>query len=319
MNCARGVARRESALINSWTRALAPASLLLATAGCANYAAVAEFAGQTSQVTALVRAELGQLDALCVDQAELTIVLGDISDEGPLKTCLAFQASQGRLAEVTLDVLDDYAAALGALADQRHFDLTTDPATTRARASGLKNGRGEEVANAREVSALMRVVDLLASLQVQSDRQAAVRRMVYEAPQLEVAGRILRSFFVPDPQAPVGRNSAPYGDIVGLTLESTASSQRLLRSKAFQTAEPIRTNELLRAMRSRQASLQARQGTGAGTVPAAMAAALDAWLAAVNSFSAQALKPDASDLARQLKALRAQAGAARQVVQSATP
>src|SRR5450631_1315877 len=105
---------------------LALTVLVFLLSGCADFKAVSEFAQQTTKVTGTVRAEFAQLDAICRDQAELTIVVNNIQDDGPLKTCDDYEASQGRLATVTLDVLENYAKTLAKLADDNAYDATAD-------------------------------------------------------------------------------------------------------------------------------------------------------------------------------------------------
>jgi hypothetical protein len=104
--------------------------LTVLVCGSANFKAVSQFAQQTANVQDVVRTEFVQLDALCKEQAELDIVVTNVPDDSPLKTCQNYKAAQGRLAVVTLDVLNDYAKAFGGLADNKAFDLTSDIETT---------------------------------------------------------------------------------------------------------------------------------------------------------------------------------------------
>lgn len=296
---------------------IALALLSVTLAGCANFRAVSEFAQQTSKVTGVVRAEFVQLDVLCKEQAELSIVINDIKDEQPLKTCQAYRATQGRLAVVTLDVLDGYAQALGALADKRNFDLSADIDTLGGQVQSLRDGAGNPVVSPAEVTALTKIVEVLADIVTEARREAAVKRLVQEKPDLVVTGRILRSFFVVDPSAPPGRAKAPYTNLVGLAVDDLNSSERILRSKPFQAAEPIRTVELLRGMRSRKAQLEMRSGSSAEKVPVAIVAAIDAWLHALDEFSDRALKPDPKEFIDRIKDVRSKANAARDALRAA--
>jgi hypothetical protein len=266
-------------------------------------------------MTDLVREEFVALDTLCRDQAELSIVLNNISDEAPLRDCDDFRASQGRLATVTLDVLDDYADALTALADNRSFESTLDASAVRSRTQGLKDAEGKALASAAQLTALNRLVVTLADIASQVSRRDAVQRLVDEAPSLAVNGRVLRSFFVADGDATRGLPASPYANLVGLSLDMLSSSERMLRSKAFQTAEPIRSVELLRAMRAQRVLLQQRTGGTADKIPVAIASAIDAWLKALERFSTDAFKPDARQLTDQLKTFRAKARAAKAALQ----
>jgi hypothetical protein len=291
--------------------------LTAALSGCANFRAVSEFAQQTSKVTGVVRAEFVQLDSLCKEQAELTIVVNNITDDQPLKTCQAYKATQGRLAVVTLDVLDDYAKALLALADDKAFDLTSDIDTVGSKVKALKDGAGNALVSSAEVTALTKIVEVLADIVTEAKREAAVKRLVQERTNLQTTGRILRSFFVADPTAPPGRAKAPYTNLVALSSDSLNSSERVLKSKPFQAAEPIRTVELLRGLQGRKAQLQARTGTAAGKVPVSIVAAIDAWLLALDEFSDTALKPDPKQFLDRIKQLRTKANAARDALQAA--
>jgi hypothetical protein len=108
--------------------------------GCANFEAVSEFSRETNKLTETLRTEFVQLDSLCAKQAELVIVVNNIQDDGPLKDCEQYQAAQGRLAGVTVDVLDNYARALAALADNKAFDLSCDLKGVASELTGLKPG-----------------------------------------------------------------------------------------------------------------------------------------------------------------------------------
>lgn len=291
--------------------------LILSTlTGCANFKAASEFAKQTSLVTGVVRDEFGQLDAMCRHQAELTIVVNNITDDGPLKSCLEYQAAQGRLAVVTLDVLDDYANALAGLANNNEFELKSDIDAVGAKVKGLQDGDGRALVSTSEVTVLTSLVATLADVATEGKRESAVRRLIAEKANLQATGLILRSFFVADPQAPPGRVKAPYFNMVGLAGDSLASTEQMLASKPFQSAEPIRTVELLRTLRVRKARLAERTGGGAGKVPLAIAAAIDAWLEALDRFSADALKPEPKELLNKLKDLRTKAGLAKAALQS---
>ncbi|MDH5540650.1 MAG: hypothetical protein OEY03_14715, partial [Rhizobacter sp.] len=265
--------------------------LLPSLGACANFGATSEFALQTTRMTGLVRAEFAELDTLCTAQAELSIVLGDIADEGPLKSCQAFRSSQARLAAVTLDVLDDYSNVLTALADESAFELRIEPTAFQAQAAGVQDADGRALASAGQVTALGRLIEVLAQIDSGRGREASVRRLVDESPSLAQSGRILRAFFVPDADAPAGQRVAPYANRIGLTMDAMNSAERMLGRRAFREAEPIRTAELLRDLRARRTRLNERSGAEPDKVPVAIASAIDAWLGALDSFSTEALRP----------------------------
>lgn len=279
--------------------------------GCANFHAVSDFSQRTTQVTSVVRSEFTQLDAMCRDQAELTIVINNIQDEGPLQACKSYRDSQGRLAAVTLDVLDDYARALAALSNDSSFDISSDIDALGGQIQGLHDASGNSLVNADEVGALTKLVGIIADVATQARRKAAVERLVSEKQDLQVTGRILRSFFVRDPAAPPGRAAAPYANLVALTADSLRFSSSTLSAPQFRSAEPIRSVELLRASQTRRKQLEARQGTGADKVPASIAAAIDAWLAALDTFERDAFRPDSRQLIDQLQDIRKKANAAK--------
>jgi hypothetical protein len=279
--------------------------------GCANFRAVSEFSQRTTQVTSVVRSEFSQLDALCRDQAELTIVVNNIKDDGPLVSCKSYRDAQGRLAAVTLDVLDDYARALAGLANDSSFDISSDIEALGGKIQGLQDASGKSLVNATEVGALTKLVSIIADVATQAQRKAAVERLASEKQDLQVTGRILRSFFVRDPAAPPGRAQAPYTNLVALTADSLRSSTSTLAAPQFQKAEPIRSVELLRASEARRKDLDAREGTTPDKVPAIVVAAIDAWLAALDTFERDAFHPDSKQLIDQLQDIRKKANDAK--------
>jgi hypothetical protein len=284
--------------------------------GCANFRAVSEFSQRTTQVTSVVRSEFSALDGLCRDQAELTIVVNNIKDEGPLKSCQSYSDSQGRLAAVTLDVLDDYAKALAGLANDSSFDISSDIDALGGKIQGLQDASGQSLVNATEVGALTKLVSIIADVATQAQRKAAVERLVSEKEDLQVTGKLLRSFFVRDPAAPPGRADAPYVNLVALTADSLRFSTSTLASSQFQRAEPIRSVELLRASEARRKQLDARQGTSPDNVPAIVVAAIDAWLAALDTFERDAFHPDSKQLIDQLQDIRKKANDAKAALEA---
>lgn len=289
------------------------ASLVLA--GCANLGAVSEFAGETSRLTETVRIEMTQLDTLCTGQAELDIVVNDIQDEQPLKDCEQYRAVEARLAGVTLDVLDNYARALMALVDGKSFDVSPAIKDVAGRVGGLKGRDGTSMVTDKEVTALARIVEALFDAATVRRRDAAVKRLVAEAPNLAITGKVLRAFFVVLPGAQPGRLRAPYANLVAIAASSTASAQASLRSPALRRAEPIRTAELLRELRKRQAFVAQRTGDAPTSVPMMIVAAIDAWQDVLEMFAEDALKPDTAALRDQLKNLREMTAAARGLVE----
>lgn len=272
--------------------------------GCANYKAVSQFSSDTTAMTGVVRNEFVQLEVLCADQAELVIVVNNIADDRPLAACEQYRRTQGRFAAITVDVLDGYAQGLGALADDKPFDLSADMKSVGGKVKALKDGTGSTVITASEADALVRISDLLVEALASARRDEAVHRMVQATPDLAILGNALKSFFVRPPGASDGAAKAPYANFIGVVASSTASTQAILQSPPMRKAEPIRTAELLRELRVRQLALGRRDANSSGSVPTRIGAAIDAWLSALDRFSTDALKPDSHEMRDRLATLR---------------
>jgi len=285
-----------------------------ALAGCANFKVVSKFAGDTTQLTGTVRNEFVQLENLCFDQAELAIVVENLKTDQALKDCADFRASQGKLAALTIDVLDAYAGALAALADNRSFDLSPAIQNVGAKVQALRGPDGQPLIAANQVGALTKIVDLLADIVTSTQREVAVRRMVAEAPNLKITGDLMRSFFIPPPGAPANARSA-YENLIRIISQSFSSTEARLNTKLMRDAEPIRTGELLRQVHTRQAAIEPRTGRSADRVPMKMVGAIDAWQQAVDLFATDALKPDPEALYTRLKELREKTLAAKEAVE----
>jgi hypothetical protein len=283
--------------------------------GCANFKAVSAFANQTTGLTSTIRTEFSQLDKLCVDQAELVIVVDKIPDDEPLKDCDQYRASQGRLADITVTVLDNYARALGGLADDRSFDLSPEIQDVGSKIQGLRDRNGNALVNSKEIGAITKIVDLLVDIVTSVQREAAVRRMLRETPNLKILGDLLKSFFVTTADAPAGRARAPYVNLMAIASSSVNSTEASLRSPALSKAEPIRTAELLRQLQVRKQEIQMRTGDAPDRVPMQVAAAIDAWQRALDQFAADALKPDPQALFERLQELRDKSLAAKAAVE----
>ncbi len=283
------------------TLRLVAAGLVACLTGCANYHAVTEFAEQTTSMTGVVKTEFKEVEALCVQQAEVVLVVNNIADDKALAQCDAYQRSQGRFAAVTVDVLDDYAGALEALANDKSFDLSGSIKDAGASVAALRDGNGNAVVGAKEADAVTRIADLLTEVYASAKRDEAVDRMVRAAPDLAILGRALRGFFVAPPDAPV---KAPYANFVGVIAGSATSTALILQSQPMRRAEPIRTAELMRELRVRERLLDKRTATTPDAVPVRIAAAIDAWLDALDRFAVDARKPDSKELIDRIKRLR---------------
>lgn len=299
-------------------RVSVPALLVFCIAvlpGCANYKAASEFAAQTTKLTTVVKTEFSQLETLCTQQGVTAIVVAKRSDDAPLDDCKQYKAAQGRLADVTVAVLDGYGKALSGLADDKSFDLSTDVKGIGAKLQGLKDQDGQALINAKEVGALTSLADLLLEVVAYKKRSAAIERMVKETPNLKVTGQLLKSFFIASTDVPSGRAKAPYANFVTIMDGASTSTEQLLAGPALSMAEPIRTAELLREVRARKQLLQARYNRGPQSVPATIAAAIDSWQDALDKFSTDAFKSDPEVLYARLRVLQEKASAAKDAVE----
>ena len=281
-------------------------ALLVATAvtGCANYRAVSTFARDTTSMTGVVKGEFTELAALCVQQAEVVLAVNRIDDDKALAQCEAYRRTQGRFASITVDVLDDYARALAALADDGTFDLSPTVRSAVGKVEAVSDGLG-----AADADAIKRIAALLVDIVATRKRDEAVDRMVRATPDLMILGRTLKAFFVTPPGSAA---KAPYANFVGVIAGSTTSTQLLLQSRPMRQAEPIRTAELLRDLRVRQKRLDQRARLDGHAIPERIAAAIDAWLAALDRFAVDARKPDPLELLERLRTLREATRVARE-------
>ncbi len=284
--------------------------------GCADFKAVSVFATQTTKMTTAVKSEFTQLEALCTEQAGLVLIVNNITDDRPLNDCEQYKKAQGQLAAVTVDVLDGYAKALAGLADDKPFDLSSDIKGVGGKLQALKDSDGKALLSAKEAGALTKIADVLVDVLASAKREEAIRRMVDESPDLAITGNLLKSFFVRSPSAPDSAAKTPYTNLVNLLSSSVTSTQIILSNDAMRKAEPIRTAELLREVRTRRQFLEKRDVNKADAVPTRIAAAIDAWLGALEKFSTDALLRDPKELLEQLKDLRDKANAARDAVAS---
>lgn len=282
--------------------------------GCASYRAVSEFGGETTTMTTVVKNEFDQIETLCVRQAELAIVVSNIANDGPVEQCARTRRAQGQYASLTVEVLDAYAQALGAIADNRPFDFSSDLKTVGGKVHGLKDGSGNALVTGREADALSSVAAVLVNALATQKRDEAEKQLVAATPDLTVVGLSLRAYFVQPAGAPPGSPKAPYTNLVSVISSSASSTQPILESTPMRRAEPIRTAELLRELRARQKLLAKRSPDAANNVPAQVVAAIDAWLAALDRFSTDAMKPDSREMVECLKTLRATTKQARDAI-----
>ena len=282
-------------------RLLLAFAVVCAMTGCANYRAVGEFAGQTTRMTAVVDREFVTLGTLCVDQTTAQAdIAGDPTDK-LLDDCASLERQQKAFAKVTVDVLDDYAGALSSLVDDKPFDLSPQLESVGSKVADLQTRGGTALVSADRATAVTRVAAVLAYEIEKMKRDDAIKRLIAVTPDVRRMGETLRAFFV---AAPGSSDTSPYANYVGLLAGRNTSAQRVVSNPTMHRAEPIRTTELSRSLRTRRALIDKRDARTGGAVPQSVAAAIDAWLAALDRFQADGLKPDTADLRDRLKALR---------------
>lgn len=270
-------------------------------AGCANYRAVGEFAGETTKMTAVVDREFVVLNTLCVEQSTTQLDLAGDAGDSLLRDCATLERDQKAFAKVTVDVLDDYAGALLSLVDDKPFDLSPQLQSVGTKVADLETRNGAALVSADRASAVTRVAAVLAYQIEKLARDDAIKQLIAVTPDVRRMGETLRAFFVP---APGTTQTPPYANYVGLMADRNTSAQRFVANPRMRQAEPIRTTELMRSLKARRVVIDKRDVRTGGAVPTSVAAAIDAWLAALDRFQADGLKPGAADLRDRLKSLR---------------
>jgi hypothetical protein len=316
----KAVGDHGRAPMTSFLRVAACFAFAAALAGCANFKAVTEFAGETTKMTGPVRQEIEQVAKLCNDAADVRVLLaessptGDVQAARNLKTsCKLAGDATVAFQEVTVDTLDLYARTLLAMVDDRQFDVRSSIESTSRKLAGLKHKDGKPVVNEAKAGAVGQVLSLLADVIVRYKREEGIRKLVAAGPDLVANARILRSFFVRD-----AAQSDYDGWLTTTRNISEGSSISLQLGKPMATNEPIRAAELRRQASALNEALDtrlAKPGTP-GKVPAQIVAAIDAWIALVPVFQKEALEPDPRALLFQLDDFRLKTLAARDAVEA---
>lgn len=283
------------------------AALLLS--GCANFAAVSEFGSGTVKLTKAVRGELQQVSKMCLEQAEIRIVVTGSPTDQPLEDCKRKEAALVEFQKVTLDTLELYGTTLGAMAEDKAFDLSNSISATGDKLAKLKDKDGAKVLNEAKVGAVAKVISLLADVVVQRKREEGIRRLVAVGPDLQASGEVLREFF--------DGKTLGYGAL--LQEINTLSDQSLNRvtSPLARNAEPFRSKELERQITRSQGAIKKRQGLADSSVPGQLLKSLNAWIEAIPEFQRDALKTEPQDLWKRLKTLRKRIGEASDAVENA--
>jgi len=293
------------------------AAVLLAAvlSGCANFRTAADFGHETRQVAAAVTAELGELHRLCVQGAALKVAVDDIADDAPrhpLKRCESHRKSYGAFAAATAGTLDAYGKALLGLAEDRSFDLSEDVGAASVKLGALTAPDGSALVSDRQHAVITKVLTLIADVWARRQREEGIRRLVEVKPELEENALAMRSFFAAPANSSPARQP-PYDQIVGIATDQFERLEASLKDPAFRKREPIRTRELLTEIRPLGQALRQRAADTAG-VQTKVVAAIDAWLAALNAFEREALKPDAKATYEALKEVRQKVVALREAL-----
>jgi hypothetical protein len=277
--------------------------------GCANFKAVGDFARATQQVTAPVREEMSFMTATCVQQAGLRSGFELDATFKRIAACHGTDEALQALQRETIDVMDLYAAALLALADDEKFDLSADIEATTAKLAAIRTRSGSGPVSEGQAGALSKILSLIADAWLQKERAQGIRMLVDAGPELAGVGRTLNTFF----KSPTGAQ-APYARLVRQSQAEADAVSAALQSDIVLRADPIRAAELRLEQWKVHRSLAQR--TGPSNVGDRMAGALDAWLESIPVFREQALRPDPLALYEKIRVFRARALEARDAAES---
>lgn len=293
---------------------------VLMLSGCANYKAITTFAGETTKMTGAVRQEIQQVAKLCNDAADIRVLLAEASPTGNVdaarglkKSCELTGDATVAFQEVTVETLELYAKTLLAMVDDKQFEVSSAIQGTTKKLTSLKDKDGKAIVSAPKVTAVGKVLSLLADVIVKAQREDGIRQLVAAGPDLVANARVLQSFFVNDDRQP------DYDGWLTTTGEISQGSAVIVGiGKPMATAEPIRTAELRRQIASTNKAINSRLAMPAkpGDVPAKIAAAIDAWIASVPAFQQEALKPDPKALLNQLDDFRTKTLEARNAIEA---
>lgn len=287
-------------------------ALSMALGGCANFKVVTDFAQATKQVTTPVRDEMDFITATCMREAGLRSGFELDPQFKRIRECRGTDQVLQALQRETVDVMDLYASALLALADDKKFDLSADIEATTKKLAAIKSRGGSSVVSEGQAGALSKILSLIADAWLQKEREKGIRILLDAGPELAAVGTALSGFFRSSAGA-----EAPYGRLVKLTQAEAEAVNAALRSDFIVKAEPLRAAELRLDQWKVNQALQERTQAGPSSIGALMAQALDGWVQSIPVFREQALKPDPAALYERIKAFRAKAIEARHAAESA--
>ncbi len=282
-----------------------------ALSGCANFKAVTSFANQTTQMTSAMRTELTQIGQMCREHVEIRIVVTNEPNDSLFDTCKLQGDALVPFQEATVETIDLYAQTLLAMVDDSSFDLRPSIEATGQKVAALKTRDGSSLVSADKVTAITKVLALLADVIVQRQRVEGIRKLVAAGPDMVAYAMVIRQFFFDRS----GQSSYDrWLETVQVLADGSATQIRAGSPLAVQ--EPIRTAELRRTLARAKPAIGQRRGQPIGAVPEQLVAALDAWIALVPEFQKDALRPDPESLLKRIDALRKQVLDTRLAVQT---
>jgi len=290
------------------------AAMALGLGGCANFTTVKNFAHATKQVAAPVRGELAFITETCVQEAGLRSGFEGDAEFKRIGECRGTDQLLQALQQQTVGVMDLYADALLALADDdKKLDLSADIDATTKKLSALKTRNGSTVVSEAQAGALSKILSLIADAWVQREREKGIRILVEASPDLAGVGQSLSGFF----KTGAGGGAAPYARLVNLTKAEADAVNAALQSPAIVNAEPLRAAELRLDQWKVNKALRDRTQPGPSNVGTLMAQALDAWVESVPQFKEDAFKPEPLALFDRIKAFRDKAIEAKTAAEAA--
>lgn len=303
-----------------WARlvaACAAGMVALGLGGCAHRAAIQPFAEGTQDMVRTVRAEIDQTARLCEAPAELRLLLDDASgatgtaraDGRALRTaCRAIGTSATAFQALTLDTLEQHAATLRALTDDKALALRPRVEATGKQLAALPDPSGGPLLRKETVQALTQLSALMADALTRQTREQALQRLLEADTQLLAIGQSLKGFFRSADNQP-----SPHALLVQTGAQLR---QNVLTDLArFAPAEPLRVAELRRSLP--EAPYTARDAQRGGTVPDRMVAVIDRWMALVRQLRAASAAPNPAEWLQAIDRWREQLQDTRQALDAA--
>lgn len=150
-----------------------------ALSGCANFEAAKEFAKQGDGLTNAVNTEIAFVVKGCTDNVGLVRSMQvDPLAAGPLdKACDVQEKALTELASSTLDLFGKYNKALGAIAEDKNYDLSGSFKTTADRLKALKDTSGPLI-KGENVDVALAAANLLSDIVTRVVRARELKELV---------------------------------------------------------------------------------------------------------------------------------------------